>query len=221
MLPDIRNPSKPVEISRWWMAGQNQVAGEPPHPRGRTISASCDALRKRALCRLLVFRHFDHRRVGHRAPAHAGRHEYDPPHPEPTHTFLKVPFPICGRSIAVSTEEERPSAGRTSENRTLRCAPQGRDRSDPAENLCTYQLEEQAQPYHGVDVRFGTHQLREIIDQDCMLHVTWFAAGLRFIDISDPSRPQEKGYFIPQPTAGAEDDAMNRRRRKDDRGLIS
>ena len=35
-----------------------------------------------------------------------------------------------------------------------------------------------------------------------MLYVTWFAAGLRMIDISDPVNPREKGYFIPQPAEG-------------------
>ena len=35
-----------------------------------------------------------------------------------------------------------------------------------------------------------------------MLYVTWFAAALRMIDISDPARPAERGHFIPQPAAG-------------------
>jgi hypothetical protein len=132
---------------------------------------------------------------------------------------LKVPFPIRGGSIAVSTEEERPKRGADvgKPHAPLRTW----DVTDPTQPkiLCTYQLKEQAQPYHGVDVRFGTHQLREIIDEDCMLYVTWFAAGLRFIDISDPSRPQEKGYFIPQPTAGKTTPWTNDVA-KDDRGLI-
>jgi hypothetical protein len=31
VIYDIRNPSKPVEVSRWWMEGQNVAAGERPH----------------------------------------------------------------------------------------------------------------------------------------------------------------------------------------------
>jgi hypothetical protein len=220
VIYDIRNPSKPVEISRWWMAGQNQVAGEPPHPRGRDHSLH-HAMRcgneLYAGCWFSGISIIDVSDIAH--PRTLGRHEYDPPHPEPTHTFLKVPFPIRGGSIAVSTEEERPKRGADvgKPHAPLRTW----DVTDPTQPkiLCTYQLEEQAQPYHGVDVRFGTHQLREIIDQDCMLYVTWFAAGLRFIDISDPSRPQEKGYFIPQPTAGKTTPWTNDVA-KDDRGLI-
>ena len=37
VIYDIRNPLKPVEVSRWWMPGQNAAAGEPPHPKGATI----------------------------------------------------------------------------------------------------------------------------------------------------------------------------------------
>ena len=47
VIYDIRNPSKPVEVSRWWMPGQNVAAGEPPHPQGaRSFPASRHALRR-------------------------------------------------------------------------------------------------------------------------------------------------------------------------------
>jgi len=203
VIYDIRNPSKPLEVSRWWMPGQNIAASEAPHPRGRNhmlhhamrcgneLYAGCwfsgvsiidvsDIMRPRTL----------------------SHHEYEPPCAEPTHTFLKVPFPIRGKSVAVSTEEERATRGPDigKPHAPLRTW----DVTDPFQPkiLCTYHLDEAAQPYHGDAVRFGTHQLREIVDRDCMLYVTWFAAGLRMIDISDPANPREKGYFIPQPTKG-------------------
>jgi hypothetical protein len=220
VIYDIRNPSKPVEISRWWMPGQHAAGGEPPHPRGRDHSLH-HAMRcgdeLYAGCWFSGVSIIDVSDIAR--PRTLGRHEYDPPHAEPTHTFLKVPFPIHGKSIAVSTEEERPKRGADigKPHAPLRTW----DVSDPTRPkiLCTYQLDEQAQPYHGDDVRFGTHQLREIVDRDCMLYVTWFAAGLRMIDISDPSRPQEKGYFIPQPTAGKTTPWTNDVA-KDDRGLV-
>ena len=31
---------------------------------------------------------------------------------------------------------------------------------------------------------------------------TWFAGGLRVIDIRDPQMPQETGWFIPEPCGG-------------------
>ena len=62
----------------------------------------------------------------------------------------------------MSTEEERPKRGPDigRPHAPLRTW----DVTDPAKPtiLCTYQFDEQAQPYHGDDVRFGTHQLREM-----------------------------------------------------------
>jgi hypothetical protein len=220
VIYDIRDPSRPVEVSRWWMPGQNAAAGEPPHPRGRDHSLH-HAMRcgneMYAGCWFSGIAIIDVSDIRH--PRTLGRHQYDPPCAEPTHTFLKVPFPIGGKNIAVSTEEERPNRGPDvgKPHAPLRTW----DVSDPAKPkiLCTYQLDEQAQRYRGDKVRFGTHQLREQVDRDCMLYVTWFAAGLRMIDISDPARPKEKGYFVPQPSAGR-DVPWTNDVAKDERGLI-
>ena len=220
VIYDIRNPLKPVEVSRWWMPGQNAAAGEPPHPKGRDHSLH-HAMRcgneMYAGCWFSGISIIDVSDIAH--PRTLGHHEYDPPHAEPTHTFLKVPFPIGGRSIAVSTEEERPKRGPDvgRPHAPLRTW----DVTDPARPkiLCTYQLDENAQPYHGDNVRFGTHQLREIVDRDCMLYVTWFAAGLRMIDISDPVNPREKGYIVPKPAEGR-DVPWTNDVAKDERGLI-
>ncbi len=220
VIYDIRNPAKVTEVSRWWMPGQNVSAGETPHPKGRDHSLH-HGMRCRdqiyAGCWFSGISIIDVSDIS--KPHTLGRHEYDPPHAEPTHTFLKVPFAISGRQIAVSTEEERPKRGPDigRPHAPLRTW----DVTDPTKPkiLCTYQLDEMAQPYHGDAVRFGTHQLREIVDKDCVLYVTWFAAGLRMIDIHDPANPVEKGYFIPQPTEGKTTPWANDVA-KDERGLI-
>ena len=41
-----------------------------------------------------------------------------------------------------------------------------------------------------------------MVDPDCRLYVTWFVAGLRIIDIMDPKRPVERGFFIAKPADG-------------------
>lgn len=220
VIYDIRNPANVIEVSRWWMPGQNVAAGEAPHPRGRDHSLHHGMRCGNEIyagCWFSGISIIDVSDIS--KPRTLGRHEYDPPHAEPTHTFLKVPFPIGGRQIAVSTEEERPKRGPDvgRPHAPLRTW----DVTDPTSPkiLCTYQLDEMAQPYHGDEVRFGTHQLREIVDKDCMLYVTWFAAGLRLIDIHNPADPREKGYFIPQPTAGKTTPWSNDAA-KDDRDLI-
>ncbi len=67
--------------------------------------------------------------------------------------------------------------------------------------------------------RFGTHQFREIVDEDNLCYVTWFSGGLRILDISDPANPKERGYFIPKPGEGAKAPWTNDVY-KDDRGLL-
>jgi hypothetical protein len=49
--------------------------------------------------------------------------------------------------------------------------------------------------------RFGCHQPQEQV-YDTVLGVTWFSGGLRLVDIANPYRPEEVGYFIPDPAAG-------------------
>ena len=71
----------------------------------------------------------------------------------------------------------------------------------------------------GNTVRFGTHQLREKVDKDCRLYVTWFGAGLRIIDIHDPANPKELGYFIPKPADDLKAPLTNDVY-QDDRGLL-
>jgi hypothetical protein len=220
VIYDIRDPTRPFEVGRWWMPGQNMAAGEPPHPRGRDHSLH-HAMRcgneMYAGCWFSGVSIIDVSDISR--PRTLGHYEYDPPHAEPTHTFLKVPFPIGGRAIAVSTEEERPKRGVDvgRPHAPLRTW----DVTDPSHPkiLCTYQLDEAAQPYNGPAVRFGTHQLRETVDPDCMLYVTWFAAGLRMIDIGDPKNPREWGFIIPQPAAGR-DVPWTNDVAKDARGLI-
>ena len=52
-----------------------------------------------------------------------------------------------------------------------------------------------------------------------MAYVTWFAAGLRIVDIKDPENPTEAGFYIP----GAGKDGAEPQTNDvemDDRGLL-
>ena len=38
--------------------------------------------------------------------------------------------------------------------------------------------------------------------EDSLVYLTWFRGGLRIVDIADPLKPREVGYFIPAPGKG-------------------
>jgi hypothetical protein len=220
VIYDIRNPSQPSEVGRWWLPQQNVAAGETPHPKGsdhKLHHAMRAGNEMYAGCWMSGVAIVDISDIAH--PRTLSHVEYDPPHPEPTHTFLKVPFEIGGKRIAVSTEEERHHRG--ADHGKPHAPFRTWDVTDPTRPklLSTYEVPHSASPYDGNKVRFGAHQLRERVDKDGIVYVTWFAAGLRILDINDPTQPKERGYIIPKPGNG-QDAPLTNDVAMDDRGLI-
>ena len=72
VIYDIRNPSNPTEVGRWWLPGQNVAAGDTPHPKG-TDHKLHHAMRagQRDVCRLLDVGRRHRRYLRHRPSAHA------------------------------------------------------------------------------------------------------------------------------------------------------
>jgi len=220
VIYDIRNPSKPTEVGRWCLENQHVAAGDTPHPKG-TEHRLHHALRVGnqmfAGCWKSGVAIIDVSDIT--KPKTVSRYEYKPAHTEPSHTFMGLRHSIGGKRIAVSTEEERHTRG--PDTGKPHAPFRTWDITDPANPkiLCTYELPESVTPYDVNLTRFGAHQLREKIDADNLVYVTWFSGGLRILDINDPSNPKERGYFIPQPSLGASAPLSNDVF-KDDRGLL-
>ncbi len=199
---DMSDPARPEEVGRWWMPGQNVAAGEEPSPKGREHRlhhALRSGDRMYAGCWMSGYAIIDISDIGN--PKTLGTFAVHPEATEPSHTLLHVPFKVGGRDIAIGADEERGSRG---DDVGPPHAPiYIFDVSDPAnmELLSTYHVAEDASPYNGPEVRFGAHQFREKMD-DTIAYVTWFAAGLRILDIADPTAPKEIGHFIPEPGRG-------------------
>ncbi len=107
VIYDIRNPSKPEEVSRWWLPGQHTAGGEKPTWPGRRNRLH-HALRSGdhlwAGCWMAGPRIIDVTDI--RNPKTVGAYNYHPPFVEPTHTFMEMPVPIAGKRIAVAIDEE-------------------------------------------------------------------------------------------------------------------
>jgi len=208
VIYDIRDPAKPQEVSRWWMPGQHTAGGEKPTWQGR----------RHRLHHALRFGDELFAGLWHggiamidisdiRRPRTLGAHNYHPPFPEPSHTFMPVPERISGRRIAVAIDEE--DHAHSAEELTKRKGrPHGClwtfDVTNPAEMqpLAIFEVSELDSPWsRATPARFGAHQFQEHM-KGTLVYCAWFSGGLRIVDVADPSAPQEVGWFIPEPAAG-------------------
>ena len=195
---DLKDPTQPQEVSRWWMPGQHLAGGETPTWRGyrnRLHHALRYGDRLYAAVWHAGFRILDVSDLTR--PEVIASHNYHPPFPEPTHTILPMPFPIDGREIAIVVDEEHGTVhGRGHANLWVF------DISDLADiqPLSMFDLGESASPWHDKGW-FGAHQFQEHFE-NTLVCCTWFTGGLRIIDVADPFNPVEAGSFIPAPRGG-------------------
>ena len=225
VIYDLRQPRKPQEISRWWMPGKHVEGGETPAWTGRRHRLH-HALRfgtqMWASCWHAGFYVIDVSDLAR--PKTAGRYNYHPLFPEPTHTVMPVPVRIGGRRIALAIDEEDQAQSASEEE-----ARRGRahaciltfDVTDLADvrPLGQFLVSELDSPFSRVSgARFGAHQFCERM-QGTLVHAAWFGGGLRIIDVADPQSPREVGHFIPPPVADRPAPQSNDVT-LDDRGLI-
>jgi len=198
---DLANPERPEEASRWHLPGQHVAAGEVPtwpgqqHRLHHALRVGDELWAAVWFAGLRVLDASDISSI-----REVGSFSYQPPFPEPTHTVLPVSAPIGGRRIAVAIDEEhdtpvgQPHAFMwvldVTDLRSIRA-------------VSTFCVGESASPWgDGGAGRFGAHQFQEHLDST-LVFATWFAGGLRIVDVVDPMVPREVGHFIPEPCGGA------------------
>ena len=208
VIYDLRDPSRPEEVSRWWLPGQHVAGGEKPGwpgRRNRLHHALRSGDRLWAGCWHGGLRVIDVSDI--RAPRTIGEYNYHPPFPEPSHTFMPVPSALGGRSIAVAIDEED-HAHSAAEMERRRGRPHAclwvMDVTElkNIRPLSLFEVSELDSPWsRAAPGRFGAHQFQEHM-KDTLVYCTWFAGGLRIVDVADPLAPCEVGHFIPEPAAG-------------------
>jgi hypothetical protein len=207
---DIRNPSKPQEVSKWWIPGQHVAGGEKKTWPGRQHRLHHTLRVGNSLyagCWHGGVRIVDVSDI--RRPTTIGAYNYHPPFPEPSHTFMALPKKMGDRQIAIAIDEED-HAHSAEEMARRRGRPHASlwtfDITDPAniQPLAIFEVSEVDSPWsRAAPGRFGAHQFQEHMKGgDTLVYCAWFAGGLRIVDIKDPSSPQEVGWFIPEPAPG-------------------
>ena len=127
--------------------------------------------------------------------------DWSPPFPWPTHSAVKVPFKIDGRDMLIVADEDV--------SRMPGCPPYPAaflwmvdvtDEKHPVQ-FSSFQLDDM--PPGEQPQMTGCHQPVEKIT-GTEVPCTWFANGLRIIDISRPHAMKEVAYFVPDPAPGVD-----------------
>lgn len=216
VIYDLKDPARPEEVSRWWMPGQHLAGGEVPSWEGQQHRLHHTLRHEDQLYAAVWYagcRIIDVSDIAR--PRTIGEYRYHPPFPEPTHTFLRVPFKVAGRTLAVAVDEEHEHVPGQ-----LHGGLWVFDVEDPANitPVSMFHASELASPYIRTGGRFGAHQFQERM-QDTRLFTAWFGGGLRVVDIAKPDLPTETGHWLAEPPPGESSPQANDVD-LDDRGLV-
>lgn len=192
-IVDVARPARPEMLGQWWLPGQHVAAGEKP-PAGRHYWVHLVLARGErayAACGQAGAVILDI--ADPRTPRTIGSVAWNPPYTSPTHTVLPLPHTIRGRRFAVVTDEdvtddilEDPPAFMWVLDITNEARPVP---------VAIYQADPDGLVVSGR--RFGAHQPWENVGPDNVVFLAWFSGGVRAVDVSDPYRPREVGYYVP------------------------
>lgn len=189
VLLDVADPSAPVEVGRWWWPGQGP--GETPSwPAGERYAAHHAMIDGTVAylgygdANLVVLDVADPAR-----PRRIGGLQWDGGE---THTCL----PLRGRGLLVCTDEQV-RGGRDAPERRVRVV----DVTDPTAPRVRAICPAPVGDYVSDGLRFGPHNLHEnrpgTYRSDSLVFATYFSAGLRVYDVSDPDAPVEVAHWVP------------------------
>jgi hypothetical protein len=200
---DVRNPTAPREVCRWWMPGLREGDDAPPPPRhpkfdGGFRPHNTNVYPERpdraylgyidgGVFILDISDKSNPKAVGHWNP--------HPPFPGFTHTAM----PIFERDILVASDESiREKAGDWP--KLVWILDMRRENNLVPVSTLPLPVEE----FRGVGGRFGAHNMHEnrpgpAFQSPNLIFGTYFSGGVRVHDIADPLQPKEVAFFVPDP----------------------
>jgi hypothetical protein len=202
-IVDVRRPSQPREVGRWWLPGTRDGDAEPPPPRHPVFDSGY-----RAHNTNVYPKRPDRAWVGYldggaiildiadkAHPRLVARWDYQPPFPGFCHTLL----PLLDRGLLVVSDESIADGAK-----------------DWPKLVWILDIHEETKPvpistcplppvktFARRGGRFGAHNLHENrpapgtwISEDVIVG-TFFNGGVRAFDVSDPFRPTEVAWAVP------------------------
>lgn len=196
---DLSDPARPQEVSRWWVPGVWTAGGETPTwPAGRRVAAHHPVVwQDRAYwgywdAGIIIMDITDPAR-----PQEVSRLSWAPEAGGHTHTALPLP----GRNLLIVTDEATSPECQETPKR-VRVV----DIGDETQPEVIGMFPEPQGDFCRRGLRFGPHNVHEnrpgSFISDEIIFVTYFNAGLRVVQVSDPAAPQEIAYYIPETPAG-------------------
>jgi hypothetical protein len=210
MIVDIQDRANPREVGRWWIPGQRK--GDPEGPLKRHEPRYDFGYRPHnTLC---YPDHPDRAYVGYidggivildisdkSNPRQISRVDYHPPFPGFTHTVV----PLFERGIAIVADEATGDEG--TDWPKLLWVVDIREETNPV-IIATMPSPANFDEFHTIGGRIGAHNIHENDPEPGSATLkntvvaTWFSAGIRIYEISDPFRPNEIAAFLPETPAG-------------------
>ena len=213
---DVRNPSKPVEVSRWWMPGTRQGDSTPPPVRHtaprydmgfRAHNTNVYPQRPDRLYLGYIDGGMFILDISDRGnPKPLCRWDNSPPFSGFTHTVL----PLFERDLLIVTDESVVDDAKDWPK--LIWVIDGRDETNPVP-IATCPVDD-VEDYARRGGRFGAHNIHENVPVPTSWHSdryilgTFFNGGLRAYDIANPYQPREVGAFVPPAPRGASTGAI-------------
>ena len=209
MMIDMQDRAHPEEVSRWWMPGQRKgdEGSLPPRHKEHDFAFR--------LHHALVYPERPDRAylgyidggmvildISDRSnPKMVSRIDYHPPFPGFTHTVL----PLFDRDLLVVTDEATGDHGYDWPKRMW--VMDVREETNPV-MISSFPTPEGFEELHRIGGRIGAHNLHQnqpipgAAKLQYVMPATWFSAGLRVYDLTDPFNPEEVGAFLPETPEG-------------------
>ncbi len=199
---DLARPERPEEVGRWWIPGQWTAGGERPEWPSSwrvRVHGAPFIVGDRCFVGCVDWGWAILDMTSWAKPRLMTHHTFHPPFGDMLHTALPLP----GRGLVICTQE------------ALRKHKEGWDRE---KFMWVVDVREERNPVpvsafwvapDGVadpEFRFGPHNIHENrpggMQREDQIYLTYFAGGLRVVDISEPMRPREVAWYLPEVSGG-------------------